>query len=154
MAQLGQHSGWNQRPKGVRILCPTISMVLRSPSSTQTDSFYTAGKAVLLGLQVSQLCLQGSTGSVKDSVSSPGLISVANRLVYVISKHSLVGNQGQEGSEVESAGPRDRLWPLAHTPLITGRPRPPICEMGEEGLPHRCPRPGLGGRESFTHHSQ
>lgn len=104
MAQLGQHSGWNQRPKGVRILCPTISMVLRSPSSTQTDSFHTAGKAVLLGLQVSQLCLQGSTGSVKDSVSSPGLISVANRLVYVISKHSLKNIIDKAGSAKNNKG--------------------------------------------------
>ena len=56
---------------------------------------------------------------------------------------SQVGNRGQEGSEVESAGPRGRLWPRAHTPLITGRPWLPICETGEQRLPHRWP-PDLG----------
>ena len=50
-AQLGQSSGWNQRPKGVRMPCLTISVVLRSPSFTQIGSFYTAGKTVFWGLR-------------------------------------------------------------------------------------------------------
>ena len=66
---------------------------------------------------------------------------------------SQVGNQGQEGSEVESAGPRGRLRPLAHTPLITGRPWLPVCEMGEQRLPHRW-TPDLGLGEGELHAAQ
>lgn len=72
----------------VRILCPTVSG-FEVTFSYSDGLFLHIRECSVLRVRVSQSCLQGSPGSVKDSVSPPGLISAANRLVSVISKHSL-----------------------------------------------------------------